>query len=89
MRDKQVDTCLSNLDCVTIGGIISAPHPVSRQNLSAILEPSAPPKYFLSARAAAGILARADKRGRSLPPTLRQALEQTAAGDDQTTPNTD
>ena len=23
MRDKQVETCLSNLDCVTVGGIIS------------------------------------------------------------------
>lgn len=74
MRDKQVEACLSQIECVTVGGIISAPHPVSRQSLSSVLEPSVLPKYFLSAKAASGILRRAEKRGKKLPETLLQAL---------------
>lgn len=35
-------------------------------------------KYFLSAKAAEGILRRAGRRGRSLPPLLEQALERVA-----------
>lgn len=42
--------------------------------LSAILETDVPPKYFLSPQAAAGILRRAAKRGRTLPPLLAAAL---------------
>jgi len=75
MRDGQVMTCLSNLDCVTVGGIISAPHPISMVSLSEVLEPEAMPRYFLSPKAAQGILRRAAKRGRDLPPMLQQALE--------------
>lgn len=37
-----------------------------------------PQRYFLRAKACAGILRRADKRGRSLPPLLRMALEHVA-----------
>lgn len=37
-----------------------------------------PSKYYLSPRACAGILRRATKRGKSLPPSLQAALEQTA-----------
>jgi len=33
-------------------------------------------RYFLSARACAGILRRAERRGKELPPMLRQALHQ-------------
>ena len=45
-------------------------------SLSAVLEPSqtVSSKYFLSPRAAAGILKRAQRRGRSLPPALHAAL---------------
>ena len=45
-------------------------------SLSDILEPSedVPPKYYLSPRAARGILRRAEKRGRELPILLRTAL---------------
>ena len=42
--------------------------------LSDILEASPDPKYWLSARACSGILRRAEKRGRSLPERLREAL---------------
>ena len=38
-----------------------------------------PLRYFLSAKACAGILRRAGNRGRSLPPSLRTALERVAA----------
>ena len=45
-------------------------------SLSAVLETdSVPARYFLSARAAAGILRRAERRGKELPMHLRQALE--------------
>jgi hypothetical protein len=37
-----------------------------------------PQRYFLSATACKGILRRAEKRGKALPPQLRQALEQAA-----------
>ena len=47
--------------------------------LAAVLDPHAAPKYSLSPTACAGILRRAEKRGRDLPPALRAALEATAA----------
>ena len=42
--------------------------------LSQILEDSAPQKYSLSARACAGILNRAQNRGKELPRELKEAL---------------
>ena len=42
--------------------------------LSQILQANAPEKYYLSAKACAGILRRAMKRGKSLPPMLQEAL---------------
>jgi hypothetical protein len=42
--------------------------------LTDVLQPSAPPRFSLSARAAAGILRRASKRGRALPTELESAL---------------
>lgn len=52
----------------------------SEPSLTTILEPpqSVAAKYSLSARAASGILRRAQKRGRELPPHLQAALEATA-----------
>ena len=44
--------------------------------LSQILEASVPEKYFLSAKACEGILRRADRRGKQLPPMLEEALRQ-------------
>jgi hypothetical protein len=54
-------------------------------SLSEVLETAAPQKYFLSAKAAAGVLRRAEARGRTLPETLRQALDTVAATDADTT----
>ncbi len=42
--------------------------------LSGVLEPHAHPRFYLSPRAASGILRRAEKRGRALPALLYQAL---------------
>jgi len=48
--------------------------------LSDILETSVPRRFYLSPRAAAGILRRAERRGRELPTALREALEALATG---------
>jgi hypothetical protein len=37
-----------------------------------------PPRFFLSPKACAGILRRAERRGKQLPPMLEQALRQAA-----------
>ena len=47
-------------------------------SLSEVLETDVPQKYYLSPKACRGILRRADKRGRELPPQLRQALQAVA-----------
>ena len=44
-------------------------------HLSQILEENPHPKYYLSAKACQGILRRAERRGKDLPPLLRNALE--------------
>ncbi len=47
--------------------------------LSDVLESQlVPERYYLSARAAAGILRRAERRGKRLPPRLEQALRAVA-----------
>jgi len=51
-----------------------SPRDADASTLSAILEANAPAKYFLSERACAGILARADRHGIELPKGLRDAL---------------
>jgi hypothetical protein len=45
-------------------------------SLSDVLETGPlPPRFYLSQKACAGILRRAEKRGKELPPMLRKALE--------------
>lgn len=39
------------------------------------MEQEVNPRYYLSPRAALGILSRAGRRGRELPPHLQEALE--------------
>lgn len=43
--------------------------------LSSIFEDKVPGRYYLSPKAAAGILRRNAKRGKPLPPTLEKALK--------------
>jgi hypothetical protein len=50
---------------------------VAREStLSRILQANAPEKYYLSARACEGILRRAERRGKVLPPMLKEALDE-------------
>ena len=51
-----------------------SPREENVSRLSQILEDSAPPKYCLSEKACAGILRRAEKRGKELPKELKEAL---------------
>ena len=54
-------------------------------SLSDILETDVPQKYYLSARAARGILRRAEKKGRNLPDLLRMALQRIITMNPKTT----
>ena len=47
-------------------------------SLSQVLETEAPPKYYLSPKAAKGIIQRAEKRGKKLPTHLEQTLRTVA-----------
>ena len=54
--------------------ITECPSDARESTLSQILILNAPEKYNLSVKACAGILRRAQKRGKELPPMLREAL---------------
>ena len=53
-----------------------SPSVAVESTLSSILEANAPERYYLSATACEGILRRAERRGKRLPPMLKEALEQ-------------
>lgn len=53
-----------------------SPSVVEGSGLWQILEDNVPLKYYLSAKACAGVLRRAEKRGKALDPVLHTALEQ-------------
>jgi hypothetical protein len=55
-----------------------SPNVAEECSLSDVLESHVPRRFFLSPRAAAGILRRAEKRGRTLPSRLQAALESLA-----------
>lgn len=52
-----------------------SPSVAVESSLSQILEANAPPRYYLSETAKRGILARAERKGRPLPGTLKAALK--------------
>jgi hypothetical protein len=65
---------------VSLGGCSTpvcgeSPSAAAESFLSQVLERDAPAKYSLSRKACEGILRRAAKRGKELPPMLREALE--------------
>ena len=71
----------SPTECLTLSSS-DWPSAAAVCSLSAILETGdVPQRYFLSPKACAGILRRAEKRGKDLPPALLQALRQVAAGE--------
>jgi hypothetical protein len=67
----------SNGVCL-IRNSLEFPNGAGESLLSQILEQKPLDKYFLSAKAAQGILRRANKRGKLLPAPLQTALESTA-----------
>ena len=52
--------------------------PATHPSLMDVLESDVPQKYYLSPKACRGILRRAERRGKALPPLLHQALQQVA-----------
>jgi len=72
-------TGYGNAGLLSAGGfwtasISESPSDAVACSLSAVLQTQVSPRYFLSPRAARGILRRAKKRGRELPPALQAAL---------------
>ena len=63
--------------CLTLAGS-EWPSDAAVCSLSQVLEEHVDPKYFLSRKACEGILNRAERRGRALPPSLYEALERVA-----------
>jgi hypothetical protein len=56
-------------------------------SLSDVLETGPlPPRFSLSAKACSGILRRAERRGKALPPMLKAALEAVATGTENRSP---
>ena len=53
-----------------------SPKDAVESTLSQILQTNVPERYYLSAKACEGILRRAERRGKKLPPMLQEALEQ-------------
>ena len=68
-------TALKSLGGCLTPNISESPSGAGESFLSAILEEKAPEKYCLSKKACEGILRRAAKRGKQLPPMLQEALQ--------------
>lgn len=73
----------SNSGMASRGGCLTLntsefPNAAAVCSLSEVLETDAPRKYYLSPKACRGILRRAEKRGKELPPLLSDALKQVA-----------
>ena len=78
MRDPRIATFLQTWEGFTTG-MISSDKPLELVSLSEVLEQgSIQERFFLSPRACAGILRRAEKRGKRLPEQLQRALETVA-----------
>ena len=60
-------------ECMTLN-TGESPNVVKDCRLSEILEDCVPQKYYLSSKACLGILHRAERRGKQLPPELEMAL---------------
>ena len=80
MQDKQIAKFMERMGYLDFG-MISFGKPNKRKLLSQTLEKnSVPLKYNLSEAACSGILRRAERRGKKLPPMLEQALRTVATG---------
>lgn len=70
------ETGIQSLGASSMHAFGEFPSVVEESGLWQILEANVPQKYFLSARACAGVLRRAERRGKELPTILKTALEQ-------------
>ena len=77
MRDPQVATFLQSWSGFS-RGMISSEKPLDCSTLSSVLESETSARFYLSPTACRGILRRAEKRGKELPPSLKLALESVA-----------
>jgi len=76
----QTPEWLEAAELQSLGGCLTpqcgeSPSAAAESFLSQVLEQDAPARYSLSRKACEGILRRAAKRGKELPPMLRDALE--------------
>jgi len=76
MREWLELTELTSLGECWMPNIGESPSVGVESSLSQILEVDVPAKYFLSPKACQGILRRAEKRGKELPPMLEMALRE-------------
>lgn len=72
-----LDTNAASRGASLTRNISESPNAAAASSLSQVLEAQIPQKYFLSDRAKQGILERARKRGKTLPPLLKAALAHT------------
>lgn len=66
-----------------------SPNVARECTLSGILDPNAPEKYYISPRASQGIINRAKRRGKELPPMLKEALMEVINGVSEPTGSTE
>ncbi len=77
MRYGRMNELIYSMDLMTFS-LISGEKPNVKKRLSETLETSVDEKYNLSPRACLGILRRAERRGKSLPPELEEVLTRQA-----------
>ena len=77
-RERSWETITPSLGGHSMLNTGECPNAVVESTLSQILEGNVPLKYYLSPLACSGILRRAKKRGKELPPILKEALEKQA-----------
>ena len=80
-KDGLMPTVIAETDGVLLTEFLTlnigeSPNVEEESTLSQILEVNAPEKFYLSAKACEGILRRAERRGKELPPMLKEALQQ-------------
>ena len=73
MRYRRMNELISSMDLMTFS-LISGEKPNVKKRLSETLETSVDEKYNLSQTACAGIIRRAETRGKSLPDPLGPVL---------------
>jgi hypothetical protein len=80
MREQPRDPSTKWYIALSIHNFLEYPKDGEESLLSDVLEIAVPPKYYLSKRAANGILRRAKEGGKELPPMLADALKQVVMG---------